>query len=70
MTKDGVIKFKTDNDKLFDWTIEHLKENKVKLQNVTNDLHKHKLVKDNVMTGYEKKWSSQGKNINYLEIKL
>lgn len=70
LTKDGVIKFKTDNDKLFDWTIEHLKENKVKVQNITNDLHNHKLSKDNVMTGYEKKWSSQGKNINYLEIKL
>lgn len=66
--KDGKICLKTDNDKLFNWTIKHLNENKIKLKNITNDFHNHKLFKDNIMTGYEKKWSSIGKKINYLEI--
>lgn len=67
LTDDGVIKFKTDNDKLFEWTVEHMVENNIKLINTTRDFHSHELSKNNIMTEYEKKWSSQGKNINYLE---
>jgi len=63
----GKIRFKTDNDKLFEWSIESFKENGWILKNVTRDFHNDKASKDNVMTGYELKWSSQGKNINYLE---
>ncbi|MCK5807336.1 MAG: tRNA (guanosine(46)-N7)-methyltransferase TrmB [Mycoplasmataceae bacterium] len=70
LTKDGVLKFKTDNDKLFEWTVEHMKEHKIQLDNVTRDFHKHPSSKDNVMTGYENKWSSLGKNINYLEARF
>lgn len=68
LLKNGKIYFKTDNDKLFNWTIKHLNENKIKMKNITNDFHNHKFFKDNIMTCYEKKWSLIGKKINYLEI--
>ena len=66
--KNGKIFLKTDNDKLFKWTIKHLNENKIQMKNITNDFHNHKSFKDNIMTSYEKKWSLIGKKINYLEI--
>ena len=70
LSDNGVLKFKTDNDKLFEYSVEHMKENKVTLSNVTRDFHSEKYSKGNVMTGYEEKWSSQGKNINYLEARF
>lgn len=63
----GVIRFKTDNDKLFEYSVEHMTEYGLKLSNVTRDYHNHPAVEGNVMTGYETKWSSEGKTINYLE---
>ena len=68
LLKNGKILLKTDNDKLFNWTIKHLKENKIKIKNITNDFHNHHTSQNNIMTSYEKKWSSAGKKINYLEI--
>ena len=44
-----------------------MQENNWVLSNVTKDFHNHDSSLGNVMTGYEKKWSSEGKNINYLE---
>lgn len=70
LTKDGVIKFKTDNDKLFEYSVEHMEEYGLKLSNVTRDFHSHEASKGNVMTGYEKKWSDTGKKINYLEARF
>ena len=67
LASDGVIRFKTDNDKLFAYSVESMKEFGLKLSNVTNDFHKHEASADNIKTGYEIKWSSEGKNINYLE---
>ena len=70
LSKDGTIRFKTDNDKLFNWSIDHMKENGLKLSNVTSDFHSHKSSEDNIMTEYEIKWSSSGKKINYLEARF
>ena len=67
LSNDGIIRFKTDNDKLFEYSIESMKAFGFKLKNVTTNFHAHESCKDNVMTGYEHKWSSVGKNINYLE---
>ncbi|NQZ65621.1 MAG: tRNA (guanosine(46)-N7)-methyltransferase TrmB [Mycoplasmatales bacterium] len=68
LDKNGTIKFKTDNDKFFEWTVEHLRENGIKMRNITRDFHSHKSSIDNIKTEYEIKWSSLGKKINYLEI--
>ena len=67
LTDKGVLKFKTDNDKLFEYSVESMEEFGLKLSNVTRDFHNHKASVGNVKTGYEIKWSSLGKNINYLE---
>ncbi|APJ38386.1 tRNA (guanosine(46)-N7)-methyltransferase TrmB [Mycoplasmopsis pullorum] len=69
LSNNGVLKFKTDNDKLFEYSIESLKENKWNITFLTIDLHNNEKNSNNIMTGYEIKWSSIGKNINYLEAK-
>ncbi|WP_033161291.1 tRNA (guanosine(46)-N7)-methyltransferase TrmB [[Mycoplasma] collis] len=67
---DGVVKFKTDNDKLFEFTIESLNDFGAKIIKKTNDLHNSEYVENNIMTGYEKKWTLKNKNINFLEFKF
>ncbi|UWD34173.1 tRNA (guanosine(46)-N7)-methyltransferase TrmB [Mesomycoplasma molare] len=70
LTDNGILKFKTDNDSLFEYSIESIEEFGAKILNLTRDFHNSDLSKNNIMTGYEKKWSEKGKNINYLEIKF
>lgn len=62
----GELHFKTDNDDLFAFSVEEFKENDWDLLVVTTDLHNSDYVQGNVMTEYEEKFSSQGKNINKL----
>lgn len=62
----GEIHFKTDNDDLFAFSVEEFKENGWTLTVETTDLHNSPYVEGNVMTEYEEKFSSQGKNINKL----
>ncbi|NLK75756.1 MAG: tRNA (guanosine(46)-N7)-methyltransferase TrmB [Clostridiales bacterium] len=57
---DGNIIFKTDNRKLFDFSIEEIKDTKWKLKNITYDLHNSEYVDDNVMTEYEEKFVQMG----------
>ncbi|MGZ9428610.1 tRNA (guanosine(46)-N7)-methyltransferase TrmB [Mycoplasma sp. 1012] len=70
LTSNGLLKFKTDNDGLFEYSIESIQEFGANIINLTKDLHNSELSKNNIMTGYEKKWSDKGKNINYLEVKF
>ncbi len=56
---------KTDNVGLFEYSIVSLSKYGYKIMDVSLDLHATD--KDNVMTEYEKKFSSQGVRINYLE---
>ena len=60
------IFMKTDNIDLFAFSIESLSEFGYKLKNVTLDLHNSDF-EGNVMTEYEKKFSSKGVRINRLE---
>ena len=63
----GKLTFKTDNDGLFDFTLEELRELSIELDFSTRDLHNSERSEGNVMTEYEKNFSEQGKNINMLE---
>ena len=56
---------KTDNVGLFEYSIVSLSNYGYKINDISLDLHS--TLKDNVMTEYEKKFSSQGVKINYLE---
>ena len=64
LKKDGFLEFKTDNRGLFDFAVEELPEAGWKAKVVTYDLHNdEELVKGNVMTEYEEKFSSMGNPI-------
>ena len=58
----GQIHFKTDNDKLFQWSVEEIPQYGFALSEVTHDLHADGPV--GVMTDYEAKFYELGKNIN------
>lgn len=58
----GQIHFKTDNDKLFQWSLEEIPQFGFSLSEVTTDLHAGGPV--GVMTDYEAKFFAEGKNIN------
>ncbi len=58
----GQIHFKTDNDKLFAWSVEEIPQFGFALSEVTRDLHADGPV--GVMTDYEAKFYGEGKNIN------
>ena len=60
------IYMKTDNIDLFAFSIESLSDFGYKLKNVSLDLHNSDF-ENNIMTEYEKKFSSKGVKINRLE---
>lgn len=64
LKKDGVLEFKTDNRELFDFAIEELTPAGWRAKTVTFDLHgDERLMKGNVMTEYEEKFSAMGNPI-------
>ena len=64
----GKICFKTDNDALFDFSLEEIAALGLSLDKMTRDLHKSEYNGGNVMTEYEKSFSDLGKSINMLEL--
>lgn len=64
LKKEGTLEFKTDNRALFDFALEELEPAGWKSKVVTFDLHNDaELVKGNIMTEYEEKFSSIGNPI-------
>lgn len=69
LKKDGNVEFKTDNRGLFDFALEETKIAGWNLDACTFDLHHdEELVKGNVMTEYEEKFSSIGNPIHKMII--
>lgn len=67
LKKDGVVEFKTDNDLLFQFSLEQVPEAGWNLDCHTWDLHNDsEMVKGNVMTEYESKFSAMGNPIHKL----
>ena len=61
---DGVIEFKTDNHDLFQFALEELEPAGWKIVQMTEDLHHNaQMMKGNVMTEYEERFSSKGNSI-------
>ena len=54
-----MICFKTDNQKLYEFSLNSFAENDLKMSDITFDLHNSGL-EDNVMTEYEARFSEQG----------
>ena len=65
----GTLTFKTDNVGLFDFSLEEISALGLTLSALTRDLHSSEWNEGNVMTEYERAFSSQGIKINMLSLK-
>ena len=63
LVPNGVLCFKTDNEGLFDFSIEEFKEFGLEIEWITRDLHASEYNEGNVMTEYETLFSSKGQPI-------
>lgn len=63
----GEVHFKTDNEALFDYSLEQFKEKGWELKKVTRDLHNSEYQEGNVMTEYEERYKNLGQPIYRLE---
>ena len=70
LKEDGILKLKTDNVGLFDFTLEELEAFGAKILWQTRDLHNEPVAADNVMTEYEKNFSEKGMSICSVWAKL
>lgn len=66
ITEGGFIKQKTDNQRLFEFSIENFSQNGWRLRNISLDLHNSKIT-GNIITEYEQRFSEMGMPIFYLE---
>lgn len=64
LKKDAEIRFKTDDDNLFEESLEYFKQSGYEITFITRDLHAS-CVKDNIQTEHEKMFSQQGIKIKY-----
>ncbi|WP_066894986.1 tRNA (guanosine(46)-N7)-methyltransferase TrmB [Clostridium nigeriense] len=65
LKEDGEIYFKTDDDELFEESLEYFKENGFNIDYITYDLHNSDF-KGNVRTEHENMFSEQGIKIKFL----
>ena len=65
----GMLRFKTDNVGLFDFSLEEIEAMGLVPEIVTRDLHGSEWNEGNVMTEYERNFSEQGMKINMLTLK-
>ncbi|MGE5701346.1 MAG: tRNA (guanosine(46)-N7)-methyltransferase TrmB [Clostridia bacterium] len=63
LAPEGEIHLKTDNEKLFEFSLNQFSNEGFQLQAITFDLHQSKWAEDNVMTEYEQRFSERGQRI-------
>lgn len=64
LSKEGQLEFKTDNETLFDFSLEEIQVSNWTLKAVTRDLHHDdSMNQGNIMTEYEARFSSRGNPI-------
>ena len=63
----GEIHLKTDNEPLFEFSLNQFAAERFQMRNITFDLHQSKLAEENVMTEYEERFSSRGQRIYRVE---
>lgn len=66
--EDGFIQFKTDNEGLFQYSLEQIEAVGLPIIKMTRDLHASALDERLVTTEYEDKFKSTGKNINLVTV--
>ena len=70
LKEDGLLRFKTDNVGLFDFSLEEFEAFGAQILWMTRDLHNSEKNADNVMTEYEKNFSEKGFSICSAWVKL
>jgi tRNA (guanine-N7-)-methyltransferase len=74
LRKGGMFYFKTDNEGLFDYTLEVLKTPELNVQDLvyTKDLYHSPLLAEHhgIKTTYEVKFANEGYNINYMRFRF
>lgn len=60
LSDDGIITFKTDNRKLFEYSLETFSYSKFNIYDISLDLHNDERYLDNIKTEYEEKWEDKG----------
>lgn len=63
---DGFIAIKTDNEGLFDFTLEEIQRKGLTIKEMTRDLHGSDYKAKEITTEYEERFRAAGKNINYV----
>ncbi len=64
----GVLYFKTDNQKLFDWSVEQFEAEGWKLKDITRNLHDSKLHDDfKITTAFERRFMAEGQPMHFLQ---
>lgn len=64
----GFIEFKTDNDELFEFSVEEAKMLEYNILEMTRDLETEAFESKNFKTEYEERFIAMGKKINYIKI--
>jgi tRNA (guanine-N7-)-methyltransferase len=65
-----VLRFKTDNVGLFDFSLEEFEAMGLEMSDLTRDLHNSPLNEGNIMTEYERNWSEKGYPIHAVTVKF
>ena len=69
LKKEGEIYFKTDNDELFEASIEYLENSGFQILKKTYDLHNEPIFEENIVTEHEEMFSNEGIKINALIVR-
>lgn len=67
MQPTGYLRFKTDNQGLFEYSLMSLNDYGMVFDDISLDLHNSELAEDNIQTEYEEKFSKRGQVIYRLE---
>ena len=70
LKKGGILRFKTDNVGLFDFSLEEFAAMGLEMTDLTRDLHNSPLNEGNIMTEYERAWSKKGFPIHAVTVKF
>ena len=67
--RDGFVEFKTDNDGLYEFSLDEIKGAGLEITEASKDLHACGFESGRFTTEYEDKFIKAGKNINYVKFK-
>lgn len=69
LKEDGSLEIKTDNDELFEFSLQEIMETEMfEIVEMSRDLHNSDYEARKILTEYEKKFTTAGKNINYMKV--